>query len=487
MPYFLFTLILIMISIGSVSAQNFSFSQKLYDQYDAFNEEAIKNRRFKHQEVKDLVRELKTGSKFEVSKVGQSVEGRDIFMVKIGEGETKVLLWSQMHGDEPTATMALFDIFNFFKQESAFEKEKKDILDNTTLYFIPMLNPDGAEVYQRRNALDIDLNRDALRLQSPESNILKSIRDSLNADFGFNLHDQDILWSAGISGKPATISLLAPAYDYENSVNEVRAKAMKLIVLLNEMLQQYIPGQVAKWSDDFEPRAFGDNIQKWGTSTILIESGGFKNDPEKQQIRKLNFVTILTALKAIADSSFTDKKLDEYYQIPENEKYLFDLVIRNVTMEKNGLQYKVDIGINREEIDIHDHKGFYYQSSIEEIGDMSVYGGYQELDAEGIMLVPGKTYPEKFDDIEDLKNGDIPELLHQGYTTVKVDNPDQDKQFTKLPINMTRNSHDQNEISLGSSANFILQKNGKAIYAIVNGFVYDLEKDENNVKNALVK
>jgi hypothetical protein len=27
-----------------------------------------------------------------------------------------VLLWSQMHGDEPTATAALFDVFDYFQR-----------------------------------------------------------------------------------------------------------------------------------------------------------------------------------------------------------------------------------------------------------------------------------------------------------------------------------------------------------------------------------
>ena len=59
---------------------------------------------------------------------------------------------------------------------------------------------------------------------------------------------------------------------------------MKIIVFMNDILQKYAPGQVGRYNDDFEPRAFGDNIQKWGTSTILIESGGYPNDIEKQEI-----------------------------------------------------------------------------------------------------------------------------------------------------------------------------------------------------------
>ena len=86
---------------------------------------------------------------------------------------------------------------------------------------------------------------------------------------------------------------------------------MQLIVGMNRVLQQFIPEQVARYDDEFEPRAFGDNIQKWGTTLVLIESGGYNGDSEKMEIRQLNFVAILSALKAIADSSYTQEDIAE--------------------------------------------------------------------------------------------------------------------------------------------------------------------------------
>ena len=132
------------------------------------------------------------------------------------------------------------------------------------------------------------------------------MRDSLDAEFGFNLHDQSRYYNAERTAKPATISYLAPAYNYEKEVNEVRANAMKVIVHMNSILQKYAPGQVGRYNDDFEPRAFGDNIQKWGTSAILIESGGYYNDPEKQFIRQLNFMSILSAIFVIGNETYKD-------------------------------------------------------------------------------------------------------------------------------------------------------------------------------------
>ncbi len=227
---------------------SFSFSQSFESQiiahYKEFKESSLKERRITYNDIQPLISNLKNNPFFEVQKVGESIEGRDLHLISVGEGDTDVLLWSQMHGDESTATMAIFDIFNFLAADS-FQKEKEELLQNIKLHFLPMLNPDGAEKFQRRNTLGIDVNRDALRLQSPEGKTLKRIRDSLEADFGFNLHDQSKYYNAEASANPATISFLAPVYNYEKDINEVRGNAIKLIVGMNQELQKFIPGQVA--------------------------------------------------------------------------------------------------------------------------------------------------------------------------------------------------------------------------------------------------
>ena len=100
-------------------------------------------------------------------------------------------MWSQMHGDEPTATMALMDLFQFLQKKDEFDSLRQVLLSKLTLHFIPMLNPDGANRFTRRNMQGIDINRDAMRMQTPEGRILKRIRDETKADWGFNLHDQN--------------------------------------------------------------------------------------------------------------------------------------------------------------------------------------------------------------------------------------------------------------------------------------------------------
>lgn len=407
-----------------------NFSKLLFDNYETFKETQLTKRRFKHTKVKQLISELaKNHSQlFDIQEVEKSYQGREIYLLKIGTGKIKLLFWSQMHGDESTATEALFDIFNFFVSpttsllSNSLSEFRNAILQNCTLYFVPMLNPDGAEIWQRRTAQEIDMNRDAIALQTPESRLLKHLQQSLKPDFGFNLHNQNIYYTAGNTPNAATISFLAPPINYERTIDDVRKKAMQVIGLLAEDLQQFIPHSVAKFSDEFEPRAFGDNIQRWGTSTILVESGGFfsnyTDDIEKQFIRKLNFVLLLNAAYLIANQAYTKVDLRKYEIIPQNEKLLKDLILRNVQLK----DYSVDIAFLNTEItdmfpdnitNTDNYHNFSYQSCIDDIGDLSIFYGYKELNCKGLAVeivneIANKTTNKVIDKI---KIGDNPTLV----------------------------------------------------------------------------
>ena len=479
------TLVLAIFSYSAM-AQSTDMTTSLYDSYAKYKEPSLDKRRIKHDDIQPLINNLKSNPMYTVQKVGKSIRGKNISLISVGTGDVNVFLWSQMHGDEPTATQAIFDIFNFLNS-SGFKAEKKELLSKLTLHFMPMLNPDGAEVFTRRNALGIDINRDALMLQSPEGQVLKRIRDSLDADFGFNLHDQSTYYNAERTSKPATISYLAPAYNYEKDINDVRGNAMKVIVFMNSIIQKYAPGQVGRYNDDFEPRAFGDNIQKWGTSAILIESGGYKNDVEKQEIRKLNFVSVLSACYTIANGNYKNIPLEDYEKIPQNDRKLFDLKIERFTHTLLGNDYILDLGINHLEVEDKNHESFYNQGSIVEKGDLSTFYGYETLDATGYRLIEGKVYPQTIQSMKDLEAMDIYGLLKSGYTYVRLAQFSQKDKDVSVPINIL--DKDQKVpgffVNIGNNPNFVLQKDGKVDYAVVNGYLINLKTKESNFKNAL--
>lgn len=482
------SILLIILLSGNIMAQEKQIAWDLYHSYENFKEKSLTNRRFKHSDIVPLIERVKNKNIFKVDKVGKSIEGRDIYLISLGSGKTKVFLWSQMHGDEPTATAALFDIFNLFLDDNAFGDFKSFLLSNLSIYIIPMVNPDGAEKFQRRNTVEIDLNRDVLRQQSPEIQILKNVFDSLKADFGFNLHDQGRDYSVGNSFNPASISFLAPSSDYEKNITTPRENAMRLIGNMFNVLNEFIPGHIAKYSDDFEPRAVGDNFTKWGTSVVLLESGGWRGDREKQFLRKINYIAILSALNSIAGKSYHNTDLTTYESIPSNEKFMMDLILKNLNHKNEGQDYLIDIGINYNEVNQNGAKEFYLQGEIVDIGDLSVFSGYEEIDLSGYTIETGKTKPEPFPASVDLSKINSLDLYKKGYTNIIIENETFFGEYSNFPFNIYLNGNNitETEIKPEDSPNFILSKNDQVRFAVINGFLYDVEKTERWNGNSII-
>ncbi len=458
----------------------------LYNTYDNFKDNRITVKRFTHSDLLPILKEKAANKVFKFEQVGKSIEGRSINMLSIGSGDIKVFAWSQMHGDEATATMALLDLFNFFENKTQFTELKELLLNKLTIYFVPMVNPDGAEKFTRRNRAKIDLNRDALRRTNPESKMLYKLQKRIKPQFGFNLHDQGSLYTAGNSFKTAALSFLLPAFNYDKDINDVRNNGMKVIVDIYNSLSRFIPGHIGRYDDSFEPRAFGDNFVKWGTSSVLIESGGWKNDYEKQFVRKLNYLAILTGLYSMATGNYANNNIEDYFAIPENNNVLYDMLIHNVKTVIADSIIVTDIAINRSEITDKSKKA-YFKSSITEFGDISTSFGNEEYCFDSMYVSPGKVYDKEFENISDLDEIDFDALLSNGYCYVKVKNIPKELHFTKYPINIVSPDFKANtEVSLGMPANFVITEDNKIRYIIINGFLYDILVKKSYIYNSII-
>ena len=117
--------------------------------------------------LQELLRDLHTSHpELQLERVGASTLGRPISMLSVGQGPQQILLWSQMHGDEPSATPALLDLAHWLVRSSS--EVARTVLDRLSLRIVPMLNPDGAHAFTRENAQGIDINRDARTRATPE-------------------------------------------------------------------------------------------------------------------------------------------------------------------------------------------------------------------------------------------------------------------------------------------------------------------------------
>ncbi|VAW27045.1 hypothetical protein MNBD_BACTEROID06-1716, partial [hydrothermal vent metagenome] len=337
--------------------------------------------------------------------------------------------------------------------DDEFNSFRKQVAEELTLQFIPMLNPDGTNRFQRRTATEIDMNRDAVQLQTPEAKLLMDIVDVSKPDFAFNLHDQRRFYNIKGTAVPSSISFLAPAYNEGREVNSTRRKAMQLIAGMNKTLQNYIPEGVGLYDDTYGSRSFGDNIQAKGVSTILIESGWQANDMEKEAIRKLNFSALLSAFQMIANNSFAKHSVKEYLAIPSIDTKLFDVLIKGVKIGDRS-DSKVDVGISRTE-HILKAPNYYSVGILEDIGDLSAHYGFETVKTKGLKVVQGKSI--LVDSLEKLSIISVKRLLRQGILFLIT----QDIPFephVPFPINLVhpRKIKEVQAIQFEAKANFLL-------------------------------
>ncbi len=314
-------------------------------QYHSIKEKNISGRYLTLDKVSPLLEKLP--GIFRVETIGQSVKGAPLYQVGVGKGDLRILMWSQMHGNETTTTKAVLDLLGYFRLASG---KAGAILETCTICILPMLNPDGAASYTRTNANDADLNRDAQLLSQPESRALRKAYDDFQPHFCFNLHDQRTIFNVGESPKPATLSFLAPAHDKARTVSDSRADSMKLIAAINYSLQQLIPGQVGRYDDSFNLNCVGDTFQSLNTPTVLFEAGHFPGDYEREQTRALVFQALVSALMAIAESSFRTFNLHDYLAIPENNKRFLDILVKNPREIHPQWEADIRIGIQFKEV-----------------------------------------------------------------------------------------------------------------------------------------
>lgn len=362
--------------------------EELVALHDSVRVSGLEDRRFDHETYWAAVTPY-LGGPVGQKVVGASAEGRALRHLTFGNGPTQVLLWSQMHGNESTASMALADIIRFLHERPDHPLARR-IAEGSTVHMIPMLNPDGAERFERRNAQGIDVNRDARLLQTPEGRVLKVVRDEVVPDFGFNLHDQNAAVRVGRSDRGVAIALLAPAFNEARDVDAKRRRAMQVASLLIESMRPLVGEHIAKYDDTYNPRAFGDLMGAWGASTVLIESGAWQDDPEKQHLRMTNFVGILTALDAIATERYAEYDPEVYEALEYNGRAVPDLLVVGGTVAVPGLpNLQADLLVSYSEPLLG--RG----GTISDIGDLGGVQAQDTLRVDDLYLVP---MPEALED-----------------------------------------------------------------------------------------
>ena len=330
-----------------------------------------------------------------------SVENRPIYILAAGNQPRKLVLWSQMHGNESTGTYALTDLLVYLQGD---QRLLMSLLERYSIVIIPMLNPDGAERFTRYNALGSDLNREGLRTLSPEAEVLKDILGGETL-LAFNLHDQRTLFSVGSTFIPATLSLLAPSSKTQQG-EAARLAAIKVISKALEGFDSDFRKNISRFSDEYYPQAMGEWCTDRGIATILVECGGYYKDFHRLKSREMCFHFLKNALSALFD---TREDSLAYSALPENSQNLRDILLRNVQLQTPSGVKSIDLGFTARYISASDS----WEWVLDDIGDLQLKYGYTEIDLSNEepvdyqMIKPSFSYNLK----------DLPKNWHQWFIT----------------------------------------------------------------------
>ena len=124
--------------------------------------------------------------------IGKTKDGNPILMKKLGHGPTKVWLISGQHPGETINSWILEGFLKEIKNKTRTKRQKQNLFSKYTFYIIPNANPDGN---QRGNwyvtSDGINMNRDWIKVKSPEVRAIKKQLDKHGYDLVFDIHGDE--------------------------------------------------------------------------------------------------------------------------------------------------------------------------------------------------------------------------------------------------------------------------------------------------------
>jgi Zinc carboxypeptidase len=137
----------------------------------------------------------KLSRRVNVTRIGSTVQGRPLQLVRLGGGPTVLLFLCSQHGDEPAGREACL----IKLRDLAYSHVPAGV----TVLFVPAANPDGRQADTRGNADGVDINRDHIALETPEGKAIAAVIRDYRPDVVHDLHefgptplyyDKDVLW-----------------------------------------------------------------------------------------------------------------------------------------------------------------------------------------------------------------------------------------------------------------------------------------------------
>lgn len=184
----------------------------------------------------------------EVEKIGESVQGRSIYALRVGNGKKEILMDAAIHAREHMTTNVLMEMIDQYTE--AYRKGSnfagynvKKTLNQTKLWFVPMMNPDGVTLVQKGiGAMDKDYQNTLKKSNHGSSNFKRWKANGRGVDLNRNF---DGLWEY-----LATTSKSYMNYKGESAFSEPESQAIKSFVQRHHFktdLSYHSSGQIVYW------------------------------------------------------------------------------------------------------------------------------------------------------------------------------------------------------------------------------------------------
>ncbi|UOQ95302.1 carboxypeptidase [Halobacillus shinanisalinarum] len=303
--------------------------------------ETIKNERLhSYEEMVDFLEKAdKRSEALELEVYGQSVKGRDLYLANFGidENNPTILFLTQQHGNETLTTEGALKVI---KNLTSNGKQVQEILNNVNVLIAPRLNVDGAAgdvnfsledyvagTHTRYNANGVDLNRDHVERNQPETQALhENILQKYQPDYMIDLHHQGTQTTLGNTGELVSGSILYPTN--ENVSPEVLEQSKELGSVVYHAVDSKGYGLLSKYPGGNAPTISRNGLAlEYGISTLLLEVRGMADHYYEDYVlgQKSNgyliqqVVTAMEAsLNALADDSIHSADTSFWETLPES-------------------------------------------------------------------------------------------------------------------------------------------------------------------------
>ncbi|MFJ4943672.1 M14 family zinc carboxypeptidase [Streptomyces albidoflavus] len=226
----------------------------------------------------------------DVETIGRSVDGRPLYTATAGTGPRRLLILTQMHGDEPLGTEAAL---RMLKKVAGPGRAARELREEVTIKVVPRVNPDGWERYHdpdfregvdpRLNSRKVDLNRmfgpapEYDIALAPEAAAVHGVVDGFAPDLVLDYHHQ--VTYATPDGRMVTMSVLWSTHP--DVAPEVAADGKRAAAVVGDALADAPRSNVTLYPRGDTASTARNGLGLDGYPTLLLEQRGQQEAGQK--------------------------------------------------------------------------------------------------------------------------------------------------------------------------------------------------------------